>query len=475
MPGEGHARRRSSRGALLLVVAAACTRPGVAPSPAPTVDPCLIAPPAAAAADSLTIAFTARSTEGVAAPALMDAGRFVRRLTHQNLVRADCTGAIAAELATHWVADSITRRWTFTIGDHAKWPTGDPVTSRDVVAAWRSTSGLQSEENAGIRDSARAMDPRRVVVPLGEGGARALAAPELSIAMPEPNTGRVLGTGAYRAADGDDSSLVPSDESAALPRIRLVRLEPASDARDVLDRGVDLMLTDDPAVAHYAIAREGLAVYALPPQRIYAVVTPVLTASAPAPDERLQSLRASLARDVVGVPARPSSEVDWWRQDATCASQAVSARPVAPVVLRRVAHRDDDPVARALAGRLVSLAQRGDDSVAKRLVGVSISGAVAQLAAEPLSAAEFGSALREGTRAAFIVSVPARPLAGCRALADLARAMPWTADGGAGAGTPLLEAGGWAIVRQGAVGLTADWDGTPRLVFSETASPGGAR
>jgi hypothetical protein len=477
MPGEWLARRLGARGALLFLIGAGCVRSAVAPEPTQPVDPCLIAPAPAVAPESLSIALTERSSQGLSVSSPVGGPRAVQKLMYENLIAVDCTGAFVAELAERWEIDSTGRRWIFTIRDDARWPSGQPVTARDVTAAWRSLHGHQSAF-ARVLDSTQAIDDHRIRVALDDGDARVLAAQELTILLRASDTDRFQGTGAYGEGGVPRQAQKPSGESVRLPRLQLVTLDPLLDGRDVLDRGVDLMLTDDPSVARYAMERKGLAVYPLPPQRSYAVVSSKQLAPDDSLNVALSTLRASLAEDVVEVPARPVSTPWWLSEVASCELTAGVASAAAQAALRHVAYREDDPVARAIAERLVSLSSRDDDSVAKRLMGAVGDAASGPVAAEAMHPDDFAQALRDRTRAAFVVSLPARPVARCSAVADVARAIPWavldsTVD--RGFVTPLVDAGAWAIVRRGAVGIAADWDGTPRLVFSSSPSQDGVR
>jgi hypothetical protein len=393
---------------------------------------------------------------------------------YENLIAVDCTGALVAELAERWEIDSTGQRWIFTIREDARWPSGQPVTARDVTAAWRSLHGHQSAF-ARVLDSTHALDEHRIRVTLDDGDARVLAAPELTILLPASDTDRFHGTGAHGEDGVPRQARKPFGEAARLPRLRFVTLAPSLDGRDALDRGVDLMLTADPSVARYAMERKDLAVYPLPPQRSYAVVSSRQLAPDDSLNGALAALRVSLAEEVVGVPARPVSTPWWLSEVAPCALTAGAASAAARGALRHVAYREDDPVARAIAERLVSLSSRDDDSVAKRLMGPLDGGATDPVAAEAMHTDDFARALRDRTRVAYVVSLPARPVARCSAVASVARAIPWVVlDGTVDRGfvTPLVDAGAWAIVRRGAVGITVDWDGTPRLIFSRSQDGG---
>jgi hypothetical protein len=425
----------------------------------------------------LSIAFAITDTSGISAPARFDASRFILELTHETLIGVDCTGALLPELAEHWEADASGRGWIFTIPGDRRWANGEPALSRDVIAAWRSQRRTD-DELATVIDSAQAIDARRILVAIGDRDLRLLAAAELSIVLRDRETGKIDGTGAYTADGSPRHRRMAGANAADLPRLRYVRLEPGVDPRDVLDDGVDVMFTDDPAVARYAAAREGLTVVPLPPQRTYAVAAPGPVDRSEIAEPSMHTLRVSLADEVVQVPASPASGAHWWSDAFACALPSAHAAPRTDAPVARVAYREDDAVARAIAERLVSLASRREDLVARPLLGAVDDAAARAIAAEAMPAADFAQALRRGTRTAFVLSMPMRPLARCNATSEVAAAIPWAVEDGAIGDrfvTALVDAGAWAIVRQGAVGLTADWDGTPRLLFAAARAVGEVR
>jgi hypothetical protein len=450
-----------------------------APEPVADGDPCRIAPPPIAPPETLSIAVSTPTSQGDVAPADLAVHRFQQTLIYQNLIGVDCTGALVPELAERWAVDATGRDWTFTIQRNAQWPGGEPVTSRDVIAAWRSSPAYRSTLGA-LLEAAQAIDARRLRVTLADGDPRVLAARELTVQLREPATGRVNGTGSYGADGVARQARTPDSASMTeLPRLVVLPMAPlrGADARDMLDRDVDVMFTSDPAGARYAAEQEGLAVYPLPPDRTYSIVTPRGVHNDSTVGSAVRAVRASLARDVVQVPARPASGPWWWTDATPCALVEAVGITESPAVSPRVAYRADDPVARAIAERLVSLASRANDTVANRLLGTTNGTAPDALGAEALDARDFAQALRDRTRTAFIIAVPIRPLARCGALADLAAAMPWAVSHGlidSAFVTPLVDAGGWAVVRRGAVGISVDWEGTPRLVVVRSRSPGGA-
>lgn len=212
------------------------------------------------------------------------------------------------------------------------------------------------------------------------------------------------------------------------------KFEPNGDARDVLDRGADLVVTRDPALVDYVSNRAEFATFPLPWSRTY-----VLSEAGDGQGELARSLkggsvRISLARDAVQADARAAEPPYWW-SDTTCSSP-----PTLPTqnASSRVVYRKDDEVARGLAGRIVALAPSG-----------------AGLRATGLDPAEFASVVKRGSERAYVIGLPRQSLAPCRD----ASMVP------AGARLlPLIDTRAYAIVRKGAPPLTVEWDGTLRVV-----------
>jgi hypothetical protein len=249
------------------------------------------------------------------------------------------------------------------------------------------------------------------------------------------------------------------DGSAAPPRARLVALAPGEDPRDALDRGADVLVTVDPNAVRYARARPDLRVVALEPRWTYGVATTRARYTARAAPASLDALRHSLAFGIV--PAAGAPATDHLPFDPACSAPidvSAAKRSVAP----RIVHRDDDPVARAIAERIVSRAAAGDE-VVLALLG---EGAEAPSAAG-LDRTAFQHTLREGGDAAYVLAWPSGEDDGCTIFGSAA---PDAAGLPAGYDlTPLVGAAGWIIVRQGAVGIVRDADGAPRLVAAAEA------
>jgi hypothetical protein len=169
------------------------------------------------------------------------------------------------------------------------------------------------------------------------------------------DTVRVLASGSGLRAD-----LVRADSGAvadcagtvhpvtlAHPVVRLAAdSSGGTDPRDLLDRHeIDLVVTRDPVVLDYARRSAALRVRPLPWDRVY-----VLEPGGPSVADTTE-LRA-LARDAVPGDARGAEPPYWWRE-AGCAPAA------GRLTSDDVSYPAGDPVARALAERLVALATMG--------------------------------------------------------------------------------------------------------------------
>jgi hypothetical protein len=189
-----------------------------------------------------------------------------------------------------------------------------------------------------------------------------------------------------------------------------------------LERGVDLLLTDDPTVVSYAGSRLQYAVFPLVWDRTYVLAMQ----AGPAPDVDGQDLVSAVHAEARVAEGHPCLAAD--------AGDATAARPILP--LRRLVFDRTDRTARELAERLVARGVLG--------VGVPAAG---------LGPADFAAALRANNAWAYIAAVPAG--------AECPR--------GPAAGEPrvraLIAVRRYAIARRGIPRLLLDADGALRLVL----------
>jgi len=414
-----------------LVTAAACAPRG-APGPGFLVPPPRsIAPPsacdvpgdAAAAPDTLSVAVPG-AVDPAHAPVPVTGGeRVLFRQLYETLLRLDCEGRLHPALAAVWSTPDGGRTWTLTIADSARFWDGVPVGARDVIAAWGTAISAVAESTAATGDHTLTVRLRR---PAPEGPV-AIADPALAVAKRVPGIAWPIGTGAYWVS-GVTADLTAAPVGGA--RRPVLRWRPAGgDQRDLLDAGVDLLVTDDPGAVAYAATRADFSSVPLPWDRTYVLLAPV-PVRAPAP------ILEDLARHAVRVEARPASPPFWW-QDSTCGA---GPPPGTASIVRSgsaIVFVQGDAVARDLADRLVALSL---DAQPRRAVGVLPEALAGRLAAR-------GDDW-------FVVSVPRTALDACAA---------WS-PGLWGSGiTPLLDVRRRMLVRHGGARLSIDWDAVPRI------------
>jgi hypothetical protein len=326
-----------------------------------------------------------------------DSERLLFRNLFANVIQLDCQGTVRPGLAEAWTFDPNTG-WTFTLREQ----------TADIVAE--------------IVDSAIVLDARHVRVPV----------------RGRDSIPRFLADPALAAATGMASSEgEPTRFALGVARGTPVYLqfEANSDARDVLDRGADLVVTRDPAILDYASNRPELATFPLPWSRTYVL------AQTDAGHAELEgalngnSVRMSLAKDAVRAEARAAEPPFWWTESASCLPDFTLSYQSTST---RIVYRKDDSVARSLAERTVALAP-----------------SVADLRAVGLDPAEFATAIRNGRERAYIIGLPRQSLAPCR------YSSMWPAGARL---LPLIDTRAYAIVRKGAPPLTVEWDGTLRIV-----------
>jgi hypothetical protein len=211
----------------------------------------------------------------------------------------------------------------------------------------------------------------------------------------------------------------------------------AGDARDAIDRGADLVHTADPTTLEYAAARADLTAVPLPWSRTYALLLP---AEGPGLGRIVGTdslaFRAELARGAVRVEARGAEPPFWWEaNDCPAPVTGSSAVPGSAAVL----YSRSDPVARALAERLVALSE--------------VPGAIAR----GVRPSELATALHTGTDRAYVVALPRRALVPCREMAA------WPPGATALA---LIDTRARLILRNGVPPLEVDHDGAIRPVQS---------
>jgi hypothetical protein len=341
-----------------------------------------------------------------------DAERIVFRHLYERPVRIDCDGHGHAELADKWSKEDDGRRWTFQLRDDAQYWDGVPVTAQDIVFGKGGVGyTLSAPENRVVAVTfAKQQDDLPPV--LGD--------PGLAVMKPAPDSSWPIGTGAYWATAATTTA---KEIRARTTRGDTLVFTYASDARDLLDAGVDLLVTRDPALREYAATLQNRAVIPLPWDRTYIYVT------AEAGGTRFDGLEQSVRAD-----ARRPDGGFWWLDLKACGVGQGSSPP-ASTGQKRILYSRTDPTARELAGRLAALTH-----------GVATG----------RSPDDFSAALMRGRDWGYIVALPRATPDPCRSAKDLLP--PWSATF-----TALIETRATAIARRGVARWVVDQDGTVHL------------
>jgi hypothetical protein len=325
----------------------------------------------------------------------------------QPLIRLDCLGGARPAAAVSWSPDASRHSWTFVLA-----PSALGTTAAAAAAEWRTRPGAATTLRMSGVASVVPLDDRRLVVTLDR------PSDSVPALFADPSLGLVT------------DSLAPTGT-------RFVARRPAGgDPRDALDAGADILRTGDPAVLDYARRRSEFTIHPLPWSRTYVLVVPP---EGEVPDDLIPAdsaaFRVGLARDAVRAEARGAEPPFWWDDIRPCPALDAPPAPREPLGTDLVAYAREDPIARALAERVVALA---DDRTR---------------ATSALPADRMAQALHAGLAWAYVVAVPRTALVPCR---ELAR---WPAGS---AVIPLIDTRASAIVRRGVPRLSVEFDGTLR-------------
>ena len=345
-----------------------------------------------------------------------DAERLVFRHLYETPVRIDCERHVLPLLAEKWVRDDGGRRWTFRLRDGAQFWDGAPVTAQDLVFG-----------RGGVGYTLAALETRVITVMLAKPAddvPPVLGDPGLAISKPAPDSSWPIGTGAYWATSATTTAQEIRAQSSRGDTL-VFRSAASGDARDLLDAGVDLLVTRDRALRDYAATLKDLTVVALPWDRTYVYIT------AEAGGTRFDGLEQAVRAE-----ARRAEGGFWWLDLRACGlGSGHSVSPPASTGQRRILYARSDPTARELAGRLAALTRA---------------------AATARSPDDLSAAVSAGKDWGYIVALP-------RATADPCRAAKTLLPEWAATITALVDTRPTAIVRRGVARWTVDQDGTVHL------------
>lgn len=402
-----------------LALLAACPGPRAGAPPAPSEaasESCLLSTGAVTdRAPTITIGLTDPVDPRHAPIPQNDAERLVFRHLYETPVRIDCEGHVIPALAQSWVRDDGGRRWTFRLREDAQFWDGAPVTSRDLVFGRGGAGYTLGAPETRVVTMMLARQSDDVPPVLGDAA--------LAVAKAAPDTSWPIGTGAYWATSATTTAQEIRAHSSRGDTL-VFRFAASGDARDLLDGGVDLLVTRDRALRDYAATLRDFTVVALPWDRTYVYVTGEDGGT------RLDGLEQAVRAE-----ARRAEGEGWWRDLRACGSGQGSP-PAAPTGPRRILYARGDPTARELAGRLAALTRA---------------------TASARSRDDLAAAVAAGKDHGYVIALPRGTADPCRATKDLLPS--WTATI-----TALVDTRPTAIVRRGKARWTVDQDGTVHLL-----------
>lgn len=509
MPPVTTARARPAAAVLGLALAGCASAGGRAPLPDPGPGACRPTAEEASRTATLSVAGDG-DVDPLRAPLpSSDAERLLFRQLYATLVKVDCDGRIRPGLAEDWSAGPDGARWTFRLASDARFADGSPVDAAAVVSAWHATDLSAGAGRPSPLDGASVAAPseRSVVVTLASGlrNPSLFAEPRFAVAGRRERDGWPVASGDHEpGADvgsgmpGRTVALVPRRGAEGTSRVRLVA-SGAAGARDLLDAGIDLLLTRDPGAASYAASLPGRRVHPLPWDRVWVLALPGGRPGGPGDGETgWEAVRHGLAGTAIPADARAAGDDPPWtacpapdgpagagdrlaegaagRSPRPQADAPGHARPEGPGIGRGwIVHPADEASGRALAARLAALsggAGPGGELVARALASGGPAGAGVRTRA--LAGEAYERSLRRGSAAGYLLALPRRSLAPCRLRREVLRRAPWLRNGGRV--VPLVETRPLLVMRRGLAGLRLDWDGTPRLGSAgwgpDAASPG---
>ena len=478
---------------ILLPLAGACAKRTESGSlPQPPLESCAVLEGSGALAGNMVVAVTDAVNPAMAPGARNRAERTLFAQLYETLVHVSCAGEARPGLAESWSASEGGRRWTFVLRRDAQFWDGTSVSADDVRESWVSGEDRATRRLAALGagpDSVVAASEMSLVVgfdrvheklPFG------FAHPDLSIVRRAEDSSWPIGTGPYRIAgsatdarDRTSTWLISREGNSAVGPAQIeLRARPGADPRDLLDEGVDFLITDEPSAVDYALAR-GYLSEPLPWDRTYVLLTLTSDTSSAAferglmlrPDELPGEMREELASSAVRREARGAEGPYWWAEPVCRATREEQRAPGSgsadtnPPLRQRVVYPAGDPIARDLAERIAAVTGAGGSrGETARLFFGNNSDLTARPTAVGLPPKEMIAALRTASELAYVISLPRHVLDPC---AESMNLLAGSGDLGVlyhnivRLALPLVDARSHVIARPEIPLVLRDWDGTP--------------
>jgi hypothetical protein len=250
--------------------------------------------------------------------------------------------------------------------------------------------------------------------------------------------GIALGAASYTARrTGASTITLDPVKPGTLPRLAVLTASETR-ARDLADAGVDLLVTDSPSLATYAATRPDAISIPLGYDQTWVIALPRPGTLA---IDSTGAFRETLARDVVRSDARAAAGPFWWHEVTGCSTTPRSVPTTRGT--SRIVYSLDEPVAKALAERLVALAG----------TGVTVSG---------LTPNAFKSALQAGNELAYVLPLERSTHDRCRSVEGLLSDAAWL--GTTGSIIPLVETRRRAVARRGRLNLVFTRDSSITII-----------
>ena len=402
-----------------------------------------------------------------------DSERLLFRQVYDTLVRVGCDSSVQPALATAWQQDAA-GAWIVTLRPNARFSDGTAVTARDIVTGWTRGGTSLSPEIARIVRTATAADDGTLNVVFQEEhpglgpltGIGRLADPVLAVARTVPDAAWPLGTRDV-TIESDKVSLTSGRTTITVApaatvtdanrrTIRFVVL-PTRDGRDLLDQGVDLMITRERAALTYAGTLSQYDSIPLPWSRSYVFLS---RTSGPATGLVLP-LRQKLAEDAVPGEAQGSTYDFPSAWDGCAINPVLPASPAPPPGTsqsRRIVYDQSDPVARALAERIVVLASTRSTENAPLVAALVPGDRSRTLQTAALPGAVLPPALMRGDDAGYVIAL--ERFNGCADVAALREQAAWLTRDNL---VPLVDTRARVLVRKGRSQPAIEWDGGLRI------------
>lgn len=461
-------------GALALLIVAGCGKQQTVDM-SPSAYECAVLSVPDKRVEAITVALLDPVEPGSAPWPQNASERLLFNQLYETLITVDCTDHVQRGLAESWSSRDGGRRWTFELRKDARFWDGTRVTALDVEASWQDALTLET-----LVDSVTVGGERTLHVHLKKRYRRvprAFCWSAFAVTKPLDDTPWRLGTGWYRVAasapPGRGITTHPAFRNKG-PTIHFLETSTAR-ARDLIEEGIDLMVTTEPSVIEYAAGRTELVTMPLPWDRTYVLLS----------TSRVQELRRGgsvgtlpddflerLARDAVRGDARGYQAPSWWDDVDDCDELSFSVSTVPPVLkgasseTHRVLYDSRDSVARDLAERIVALATTNPTrSTDAATVVSSIPGLVFnahRMMAHGVTGRVLDVSLRRGDDFAYVIAVPRRSPNACYEARELVDRAPWLRALNVDlpeAMIPLIDLRPHAIARSERVGLLVDWYG----------------